>query len=144
MNFEHTFQRQLNVGGSTLPALGSDVTLITGNVAAPPVPTTNSCYGQFKSMSAASGQSPTKLLVSVIGPAAANAMSANVYVWNERSGNWVQWAANIACANGGLTSIAMPAPAMQRGGVQSLEDAIAFANVATANGTYTFDVQPGF
>lgn len=143
MNFEHSFLRQLN-GSNTLPALGSDVTLITGNIATAPVPATNSCFGQYKTQSAASGQSPTKLLVSVIGPAAANAMSANVYVWNEKSKNWVQWAANVACANGGLTSIAMPSPAMQRGGTQSLEYAIAFANVATANGTYQFDIQPGF
>lgn len=144
MNFEHTFQRQLN-GSATLPALGSDAALVTGaNVSVAPVPAPNSCFGQYKTTSAASGQSPTKLLVGVTGPAAANAMSANVFVWDESTKVWLQWAANVACANGALTSITMPSPAMQRGGTQSLEYAISFANVATANGTYTFDIQPGF
>ncbi len=137
MHFEQQFKR--SVGGGTFPALGSDAV----PTAAPPNNTVGTPYISYKPQSQGGGIALKSLLIGYVGPASANATTANVYLYDGDSLVWYLWSANVALTPSSLASVTMPAPADVRGAVKALEIFVLVANVATPNGTYTFSLSPG-
>lgn len=137
MNFEQWFTKTVASGN------------ITGLQAAPTAAPGVSIPGTSQLVSyRAFNNSGVPLKALLIGYSAsdsanANALTANVYLWDGCTQSWLLWSANVSLKPQTLTSVTMPCPSTQMGLGVALEAYVSVANAATGNGIYTITLAPG-